>query len=380
MKQLTLGSLFSGSGGFELAGVLHDIRPVWASEIEPFPIRVTALRFPETRQLGDITKINGAEIEPVDIITFRSPCQDISIAGTRMGIHKGERSSLFFEAIRIIREMRNATDNQYPRFAVWENVKGAFSSNHGADFRSVLQSFCNLGGECDSVPVPPKGKWAHAGCIVGDGYSVAWRLYNAEHWGVPQRRERVYLIADFGSERAGEILFEPEGCAGNSEPCGAPWKAFARGHAGSSGRGHSSWQDVKLYIGATDAHAAITDGRHSPTLLARAGQGGGNVPLVFTVYDARGNGSGSITPTLTGDHNNRVTDYTAICIRKDTERKYIVRRLTPIECARLQGFPDNWCDGADGSDTAQYLLWGNGVALPCVSDVLGKIAKTMKQE
>jgi len=333
-------------------------------------------------------------------------CQDLSIAGNRDGIHRGERSSLFFEAIRIIREMRHATNNQYPRFAVWENVKGAFSSNRGADFQSVLQSFCDLVGAGHTVPLPPKGKWAHAGCIVGDGFSVAWRLYNAEHWGVPQRRERVFLIADLGSGRAGEILFEPESSPWHPYQRGTQGQGTAAGDEGSTGRSGRSGDEVKLCVGATDAHAAITDGKHSSTLLARAGQGGGNVPMVFTVYDARGNGTGKITPTLTGDHNNRVTDYTAICIgngqlnQKQGDvvgalncmhdqqavvtpgkppRKYTVRRLTPTECGRLQGFPDGWCDGAGGSDTAQYQLWGNGVALPCVSDVIGKIAKAMRE-
>ena len=371
MKQLTLGSLFSGSGGFELAGVLHGIRPVWASEIEPFPIRVTQLRFPEMKHLGSVTDINGAEIEPVDIITFGSPCQDLSIAGDRLGIHKGERSSLFFEAIRIIKEMRHATNNQYPKYAVWENVKGAFSSNSGADFRAVLQSLCDAGGCTDTVPLPPKGRWLHAGCIVGDGFSIAWRLYDAQHWGVPQRRERIYLIADFGSECAGEILFKPEGCTGDSDQSGAPWEVFATGHAGSTGRSDCIPLNV---LAGTSSRSNITDGQICPTLMARMGTGGGNIPMVFTVYDARGNGNGQIIPTITGDHNNRVTDYTAICIGNGKHRKYIVRRLTPVECARLQGFPDWWCDGADGSDTAQYLLWGNGISLPCAADVLGKIA------
>lgn len=142
---LKLGSLFDGSGGFPLAGALSGIEPVWASEIEPYPLRVTEKRFPRMKQLGDVTKINGAEIEPVDIITFGSPCQDLSVAGKQAGIHEGARSSLFFEAIRIIKEMRDATTGQFPRFAVWENVPGAFSSHGGADFREVLQSFCDIG-------------------------------------------------------------------------------------------------------------------------------------------------------------------------------------------------------------------------------------------
>ena len=235
MKELTLGSLFDGSGGFPLAGSMHGIRAVWASEIEPFPIRVTKLRFPWMKHLGNVMEIDGAEVEPVDIITFGSPCQDLSVAGKQKGIHDGERSNLFFEAIRIIKEMRDATANQFPRFAVWENVPGAFSSNKGEDFRAVLEALCGVGErESVSVPLPPKGKWLPAGCVVGDGYSVAWRIYDAQYWGVPQRRKRIYLIADFGSERAGEILFESESVRGDSAAGGEAREGTAGDAPGSS--------------------------------------------------------------------------------------------------------------------------------------------------
>lgn len=217
-RQLKLGSLFDGSGGFPLAGALFGVEPVWASEIEPFPIRVTKQRFPGMKHLGSVTDIKGDEVEPVDIITFGSPCQDLSVAGKQLGIHDGERSNLFFEAIRIIKEMRNGTSDQYPRFAVFENVPGAFSSNKGADFQAVLQAFCDVCEEGRiSVPQPQGGRWKSAGCIVGNGWSVAWRVYDAQFWGVPQRRKRIYLIADFGSERAGEILFEQEGLCWDSK-------------------------------------------------------------------------------------------------------------------------------------------------------------------
>ena len=202
---LRLGSLFSGSGGFELAGCMHGIEPMWASEIEPFPIRVTKNRFPDMKHLGSVTDVCGDKVEPVDIITFGSPCQDLSVAGKQAGIHEGQRSNLFFEAIRIIKEMRNATSDQFPRFAVWENVPGAFSSNKGQDFLAVLQAFAEIGekGTEVSVPFPEKGKWLPAGTVVGNGWSLAWRIYDAQFWGVPQRRKRIYLVADFGSERAG---------------------------------------------------------------------------------------------------------------------------------------------------------------------------------
>ena len=245
---------------------------------------------------------------------------------------------------------------------MWENVTGAFSSNKGADFRAVLQALCEVGGEAVPVPEPPKGKWAKAGCIVGDGYSLAWRVYDAQYWGVPQRRKRIYLVADFGSERAGEILFEREGVRGDSA------------------------QGREAREGAAD-YAAGGAGR-------------------IRVYDCRGNGDGCTVPNLTGDHENRVTDYTAVCVGNgqmhqtglgdrtgalncmhdqqavihsaNPPRRYIVRRLTPMECCRLQGFPDWWEDGANGSDSARYKMWGNGIALPCAADVMRRIAVECK--
>lgn len=402
MKGMTLGSLFDGSGGFPLAGAMNGMTPVWASEIEPYPLRVTAARFPHMKQLGDVTKIDGAAIDPVDVITFGSPCQDLSVAGKQTGIHDGKRSSLFFEAVRIIREMRGATNGKHPRFAVWENVPGAFSSNKGADFRAVLQALCEIADTDATVPEPPKGKWAKAGCIVGDGYSLAWRVYDAQYWGVPQRRKRIYLVADFGSERAGEILFKREGVRGDSSERGEAREGTAddaTGGAGGSDRVKclTPWdcQSKRIYL---------PDGVY-PTLPAMDCGGANNQALIYepVVYDCRGNGSGDIVPNLTGDHENRVTDYTAVCVGNgqmhQTElgdkagalncmhdqqavihsakppRRYIVRRLTPLECCRLQGFPDWWEDGVNGSDSARYKMWGNGIALPCAADVMRRIAK-----
>ena len=242
------GSLFDGSGGFPLAGTICGIEPVWASEIEPYPLKVTAKRFPQMQQLGDVTKIDGAAIPKVDIITFGSPCQDLSVAGAQKGIHEGERSSLFFEAVRIIKEMRasdgsasGSDDHRRPRFAVWENVPGAFSSNKGEDFRAVLQALCEVVDPDAAVPQPEKGKWSKAGCIVGDGYSVAWKVYDAQYWGVPQRRKRIYLIADFASERAGEILFESEGVCGDSEESREAREGTAEDAPGSAGGSCFSW-------------------------------------------------------------------------------------------------------------------------------------------
>ena len=232
---MKLGSLFDGIAGFPLAGALSGIEPVWASEIEPFPIRVSKARFPGMKHLGSVTDINGAQIEPVDIITFGSPCQDLSVAGKQLGIHEGQRSNLFFEAVRIITEMREATHGVYPRFAVWENVPGAFSSNKGADFQAVLQALCQIRGGRDLIiPLPPKGRWLPAGCVVGDGYSLAWRILDAQYYGVPQRRKRIYLVADFDSERAGEIQFVGQSVRWDSETCAETWQRIAAHAAGSA--------------------------------------------------------------------------------------------------------------------------------------------------
>ncbi|MDD3881907.1 MAG: DNA cytosine methyltransferase [Eubacteriales bacterium] len=178
MNYATLGSLFDGSGGFPLAGVLNGITPVWASEIEPYPIAVTSSRFPMMRHLGSVTEINGGEIPPVDIITFGSPCQDMSVAGRREGMKHKEhgaddttRSGLFYEAARVIREMRESTNGRHPTFAIWENVPGAFTSNKGEDFRCVLETLCGIVQKGVSIPRPDK--WKSAGFIAGGG--IAWR-------------------------------------------------------------------------------------------------------------------------------------------------------------------------------------------------------------
>ena len=224
-KQLTLGSLFDGSGGFPLGGILAGIKPVWNSEIELFPIRVTEKRLPEVKHYGDVNKLNGAELPPVDIITFGSPCQDMSIAGKREGLD-GSRSGLFYQAIRIIKEMRCKSNGKYPRYAVWENVFGAFSSNKGEDFRAVLESFCSVKG-CE-IDVAQPAKWHNAGEILGDDFSVAWRVFDSQYWGIPQRRKRIYLVADFDGTSAGKILFESEGLSRYSAESFRAWQAAAR--------------------------------------------------------------------------------------------------------------------------------------------------------
>ena len=223
-KPLTLGSLFDGSGTFPVAGMLSGIVPVWKSEIEPFPIAVTEMRLPFVKHLGDINCINGAEIEPVDIITFGSPCTDLSVAGKRQGLNAA-RSGLFFQAVRIIKEMRCATNGKYPRFAVWENVTGALSSNKGEDFRCVLEELCKI--KISDISVPKPEKWTKAGEILADGFSLAYRTVDAQYWGVPQRRMRIYLVADFDGECASKILFESESLSGYSPQSFCSWKETA---------------------------------------------------------------------------------------------------------------------------------------------------------
>nr|WP_298544136.1 DNA (cytosine-5-)-methyltransferase [uncultured Lachnoclostridium sp.] len=209
MQELTLGSLFDGIGGFCYAAYLTGrIKPIWAAEIEQNCIDITRYRFPEVMHVGSVTELKGDEIQPVDIITFGSPCQDLSIAGQRKGL-KGNRSGLFMEAIRIIEEMRLATNGKYPTFIIWENVPGAFSSANGADFRAVLEKITKT-----SIPMPTSGEWATAGMVRGAAVDTAWRVLDAQFWGVPQRRKRIYLIGDFGGQRAGEILFKSESVLG----------------------------------------------------------------------------------------------------------------------------------------------------------------------
>lgn len=272
-KPLTLGSLFDGSGTFPMMAMLAGIMPVWKSEIEPFPIAVTEKRLPFVKHLGDINSINGAEIEPVDIITFGSPCTDLSVAGKRQGLN-AERSGLFFQAIRIIKEMRGATNGKYPRFAVWENVTGAFSSNGGEDFRCVLEELCKIKNTNVSVPKPEK--WTKAGNIMGDDFSLAWRTFDAQYWGVPQRRMRIYLVADFAGGCASKILFESEGVSGYSAESFRAWQETSRSFGNCSeetGSGlmfenHS--QDTR-YTGPLEV---------AQTVSATYGTGGNNQPFV----------------------------------------------------------------------------------------------------
>ena len=278
---LTLGSLFDGSGGFPLAGILAGVTPIWASEIEPFAIRVTTKRLPQVRHYGDVSSVSGAELPPVDIITFGSPCQDMSIAGKRSGLD-GSRSSLFYEAIRIVKEMRCATNGEKPRFIIWENVPGAFSSNKGADFKAVLESVIGVAEPTAEVPAPDQKGWPDADYYLGDGWSVAYRVLDAQGWGVPQRRKRIYLVADFAGQSAPKVLFESEGVSGYSAAGFRAWQRTASGAESGTGTAGGSGGDVRSAgeIVLNDQGGACMDVSENVTGTLRA-QEHGHPPCVM---------------------------------------------------------------------------------------------------
>ena len=495
MKKLTMGSLFDGSGGFPLAGKMLGIKPVWASEVEPYPILVTRKNLPTMKHLGDITKLKGYELEPVDIITFGSPCQDMSIAGKRNGLN-GKSSSLFYEAIRIVKEMRCKTNGRYPRFIIWENVLGAFSSNKGEDFSCVLEEIAKVTDENLSIPKPTK--WQQAGSIVGETYSICWRVLDAQYFGVPQRRKRIFLVADFNSNRAGQVLFESKSVPWDIKPCESKKQKITRSITSSAGEpskclmfeihGQDTRYTGPLEVSNTVSSTYGTGGNNQPfvvenfdvrltsentrnvraniykTETSRTIDTGGNNPdrnqggvaivtksygISRTTYNQsqKGNMSFNIEeeqsatmlstgpnavaqPTYSTSKNSHHTtalkEQTGTLVASDykdppivSSPKYVVRRLTPLECGRLQGFPDYWCqdlaietpteDDMDFfrevfethrmingkkksktdkqiikwlqnpySDTAEYKMWGNGVALPCVIYVMQSILKFLE--
>ena len=293
---LRLGSLFSGSGGFELAGTLCGIEPVWASEVEPYPIAVTKSRFPNMKHLGSVTDVHGGDIEPVDIITFGSPCQDLSVAGKRAGLkHEANgdeettRSGLFMEAVRIIKEMRESTNGEYPTFAVWENVPGAFSSNKGEDFRTVLEELIKIVEPTAIMPAVPKSGWPYADSYCGDGWSLAYRVFDAQYWGVPQRRRRIYLVLDLRGQCAGKVSFEREGLRGHF----ATFKTAGQGTAGNATN----------RTGADDCEGAIPINTMIATRHKQLGRGTG-----FGVGEA-----GDPQFTISAGHEHAVAYILKIC-------------------------------------------------------------------
>lgn len=469
------------------------------------------------KHYGDITKINGGLVEPVNVVIGGSPCQDLSVAGKQAGL-AGERSGLFMEQLRIIKEMRRADlergrtgKDTRPRYMVWENVPGAFSSNKGADFSIVLQETAKVACEqAPAVPIPKNG-WPPAGCLtdMGGQWSIAWRVFDAQFWGVPQRRKRIALVADFGGLTAPEILFERQGVPGYIKPCGKEGQA-APGNietcfntAGSTGGAYciqgncidradtagcngKGWKEDVCYTLNTIDRPAVCAGfnasmgakahgigymdeqsptlscqRHdasvlclndqggsvmgisenvsgtlraqehghqptvldmshacdvvrdcggtSPSLQARMGTGGNQVPLV-----AYGIGNGQVNEAATmafekAQTLNTMHDAQAVfCqdvahtlkakanldFREDSETYPVqsgkVRRITPLECERLQGFPDGWTDIGEWvdskgkkrqtADSSRYKALGNSIALPPWKWVLKRLCAQYERD
>jgi DNA (cytosine-5)-methyltransferase 1 len=404
---MTLGSLFDGIGGFPLAASRVGISPVWASEIVQDCISITKKHFPVMRHLGDITKINGGDIEPVDIISFGSPCQDLSISGLRAGL-EGKQSGLFLQAVRVIKEMRRATNGKYPTAIIWENVPGAFSSHKGRDFLKVIQEIAGIAEAGISIPRPSdKTGWMAAGGIVGDCFSLAWRILDAQYFGVPQRRRRIFLVANFGNQRAGEILFKQESLSGNITEGENERKGIAGNvENGVRAAGFNGWRSVTGTLEYKEDRAPcinavmppdivtqytvdigystdriIMNPQSSVTLRANAGGCGANTGLyclpvnqcdVPFICNGFGNYKhGNIGKTLMSRDDITTGDLIV--------KGYSVRKLTPVECERLQGFPDGWTkyghDGKKISDNQRYKALGNSVAIPCVEFVLSQIKK-----
>lgn len=357
------------------------------------------------KHLGDITKIRGFSLPPVDCITGGSPCQDLSVAGKRAGL-AGERSRLFIEQIRIIKEMRDAGKllrgeigaDIHPRYMVWENVAGAFSSNKGQDFAAVLEETIKI-IECipPHVPVPKKG-WSKSGCLYDEfgKWSIAWRVHDAQFWGVPQRRVRIALVADFGGLTTPEVLFVREGLSWHPAESESERKAVTDGISdGTNKTSTANIGEQRTNALAMSFHLTqdpVSSIEKTPCLST----GNTHGQAVIGVYDARGNGDDKTVCTLTGDHQNRVTDYTALVYSlqgngiesSDTAgcggiygggsetlvKSSVVRRLTPLECERLQGYPDGWTDIGEWTnrkgqtkqttDSNRYKALGNSIALP----------------
>ena len=466
------------------------------------------------KHLGDITKINGAEIEPVDVIVGGSPCQNMSIAGNRKGL-AGDQSVLYLEQLRVVKEMRendirNGRTGFYvrPRYMLWENVPGAFSTNKGADFGAVLQETIRIiEPEAPVVPMPKKG-WPTSGCLYSDvgEWSLAWRVFDSQYWGVPQRRKRIALIIDFGGMSAPEVLFERQSLRWNPSSCGTSRETVARD---AQNRVRTNDSEIGRTVSVTcyeshpmDSRITELDDDISPTVSVKWHKGAADTPLVceqenlstnfVKTWDARGNGDGTTVSTLTGDHENRITDYSSVVVepigingdvagtldasyfkgcgmRQGIERevvafamqafgdyrdcgvasglkardykdatdlvaekepiaidraffnqgqnalydpqyyedgttptlvargpsavcaRYGVRRLTPTECERLQGFEDGWTDiGAwtdskgkyhkESSDSARYKALGNSIALPSWKYVLKRISAQYERD
>ena len=355
MCALKLGSLFDGIGVFPLAASRNGIIPVWASEIEKSPIAITKRHFPDMEHLGDITKIHGGNISPVHIITFGSPCQNLSKIGKREGL-AGSKSGLFFQAIRIIEEMRCATNGLYPVIAVWENVMGAFSSNDRMDFRAVLQSFSDT-----EISMPPTGGWANAGMVRGGKTDLCWRLMDAQYWGKPrlvQRRKRIFLVADFRGQRSAEILFKPR----DMFPLPPPCTDYGLPAAGAS----------RISLDKTRGKIPVI--RPFQERRMRSAAKSGNQSAFLTSFGR----PDEPFPTLLAKAVNMISFW-----YEGEEKDGVLRNLTPVECERLMGLPEGWTAygnlGQPISDNARCKALGNAIALPCADYIMAGIAEIIHE-
>ncbi len=352
MEKITLGSLFDGIGVFPLAATLHGITPLWASEIEKAPISITRRHFPDMEHLGDITKLDGGKIPAVHVLTFGSPCQNLSQIGNRTGL-AGEKSSLFYQAIRIIKEMRDATDGRFPVIAVWENVMGSLSSSDRLDFAAVLRAFTDT-----DIPIPASGGWAHAGMVRGRGPDLCWRLMDAQYWASPRlaRRQRIFIVADFGGRRAHEILFKPR-------------PMFQVSPAGGEG-GVPAAQVYRGPVIETGGRIPII----RPFQLFRM-RGAANDRYHVQFRDSFGFLDDPFPTLLAG------TVYPFAFYFADDPLGGCVRFPSELECERLMDLPDGWTKyGAEGeaiSSGQRYRALGNAIALPCADYIMAGIKEVL---
>lgn len=351
---ITLGSLFDGIGVFPLAASRHGIAPVWASEIVPDAISITKRHFPEMVHLGDITKLDGRKIPAVHVITFGSPCQNMSSIGPRDGL-TGAKSSLFYQAIRIIEEMRDTSGNRFPAIAVWENVVGAMQQNLKADYLAVLRSFAGA-----EIPMPDSGHWSDAGVVRGRRCDLAWRVLDAQYWAKPKlaRRERVFVVADFTGQRAAEILFKPRTMLQNPWVCGESRLPAAEDHRGASFEAGRQIPVILPFYGCKMRCAAAN--RDQRQFLRSFGKRTNSFPTILA----------SEQTAFAYYYEN---DPLGGCIRHPTE----------AESERLMGLPSDWTKyGADGEEirsSSRYAALGNSVALPCAEYIMEGIAEALQK-
>ena len=351
---ITLGSLFDGIGVFPLAASRHGITPVWASEIIPDAISITKRHFPEMVHLGDITKLDGGKILAVHVITFGSPCQNLSSIGPRDGL-SGAKSSLFYQAIRIIEEMRDASGGLYPAIIVWENVIGAMQQNLKNDYLAVLKSFAGT-----EVSMPDSGHWADAGVVRGRRCDLAWRVMDAQYWARPRlaRRERVFVVADFTGQRAAEILFNARPMYADSRICGTGGLPAAEDHRIASFEAGRQIPVILPFYGFKMRGAAANRDRRQ----------------FLRSFGKRTN----VFPTILASEQAAFAYY-----YEDDPLAGCIRHPTEVESERMMGLPPDWtkydADGTEIQSSSRYMALGNSIALPCTEYIMAGIAEALQK-